>query len=264
MILSIVAVLLITVQMMSPAIAEDDTEFYPAQGYPGYSSATGSFMVSSLSIVQTGLLAFYRVHGQWPLNWQAVEDEWFAGQKLYGFQLEAINPDDRSLEFAGDVAYLGEQPDGSALVIMLQDVGSMRPFIINLPPPKNYYKRFREADQFMQSRGFEQEKLFASYLSDAAKLKQFAMVYEMSTAIANFFIVHHRYPADMRELLRSELCPIPGGMLNPVTRLPFRFDGSANDLRYRTGTGDDGREWYSLEDIEESGEPSLVARSNLY
>src|SRR5688572_2960368 len=114
----------------------DETTVDPA--YPGYSASTDSLMVSGLEIVQTGLLAYYRLHGQWPANWKQVEDDWLAGGKILSPQLHEIAPDDQVLDIDGDIVYMGPQPDGTALIAILQGDGSIRPYLLNVQAPNPY------------------------------------------------------------------------------------------------------------------------------
>jgi hypothetical protein len=163
--------------------------------------------------------------------------------------MELVDPDDRSLDFHGDVYYEAPSQSGQAgkihslkglsgATIAYQDIWTGNTLVETL-------------QAFAQVREVNLNK----YLNDVRWLKFISIRQEVRMAIDRFHRIRLRYPRDVAELLQSGLTPIDSDSVNPLTGQPFYLDGRALDFYY--GVSADGNN-YSFYHTEENAQRAQI------
>jgi len=151
----------------------------------------------------------------------------------------AINPDDGRLDYLGDAMYMppaGSSPPSIEIMVEIGD-GMIHEKEISLP--RSYSERF---STWMPQ--------FNSLAGDFNRLKQFAIVHQLSNAVLYHSGKYGEPPQSWDELLASEYSPIDHSSINPLTGDVFHGDGRANDILYEyLGDG-----FVTLLPVNESGE----------
>src|SRR5690606_2646904 len=194
-----------------------------SEEYPGSGKEITVRLADAL--VSNGARCYYRANGRFPDNWDEVVASGIGSKYLVGYQLEKINPDDPTLNFPGDVYY--ENNRGTAFVHCMSLDGSQER--IRLQIPSTY-----EATLLLMQDNLEltvdQKSRVSEIISDEYQLQQFAILGSFSRSVELFRTIHDRYPADLQEFLNCGFSPVTDTTINPVTGVPFKFDGSAGDV----------------------------------
>ncbi|MEZ5338977.1 MAG: hypothetical protein R3F46_12025 [bacterium] len=194
-----------------------------SEKYPGNGSEITVRLADAL--VSTGARCFYRAYGRFPDNWDEVVASGIGSTSLMGYQLEMINPDDPTLNFPGDVYY--ENNRGTAFVHCMSLDGSQER--IRLQIPSTYEATLLQMQDSMALTDDQRSRVL-QIISDENQLQQFAILGSFSRSIELFRTIHDRYPSDLQEFLSYGFSPVADTTLNPVTGVPFKFDGSAGDI----------------------------------
>ena len=199
--------------------------------YPG----TGEEMIISIADTQVaqGARCFYKAYGRFPQSWAEVEEQGISSSNLLGYRMQPIDPDDSQLEFSGDVHY--EFNAGQAIVHTMDLHGEVND--LSLQVPGTYTSRFED---FIASGKLSEEQVerFHDYAANEAQLLQFAILGNISRSIRIYQDVHGSPPDSLTQFFASGISPVNENTINPLTGQPFRYDGSAGDVRIEfTDTG---------------------------
>lgn len=210
------------------SVAEEDSSvgqqhFSYAEAYPGRSTFDGRILDLPFSSAQFGLHAFQQVFGRWPQTWSEVVEAGLWQARLYGPQFETIDPDDREIDFGGDVVYehLATGPKLHTMRRTLQTI------------PLYKVRSFKESYQRIVDAGLGGSPADAALLEDESRLKLLAIVGACKSTLDNYTRLHRYPPATFDAFLRSGFGPISADSINPVTGQRFYGDGRANDVSYR-------------------------------
>jgi hypothetical protein len=216
--------------ILSASVALADEGTY-SENYPGLRSRGGVANVAD-SQVRNAIDAFQLVYGRNPGSWAEVVDSGLFDNELRGFQMEAIDPDDASIDFVSDL-YIdaGTQLDHDGNILLLDywnrntvDVGG--PVI-----EKGVSYKSRIADTLTYAG--DQSELIETWLKNEPQLIQFGHVHQLLAALTVYQWVNGKYPKTLTELIETGVGPLNAGSINPMTGQPYKFDGSRGDLLYQ-------------------------------
>lgn len=171
---------------------------------------------------------YYRAYGEFPATWQDLRQSGLQDAPLVGFQMQAIDPGDASLDFPGDVYF--ENRDGAGILHSMELNGEASEILLGIP--QSYAEQFSKLSEMLPMTEV-QARRFREYAADEKQLLQFAMLGSISRSLMIYPDVHGSAPATLDEYMNSGLCPITPSTINPVTGVPFRFDGSPGDITFR-------------------------------
>lgn len=212
----------------STALAGESTY---SENYPGLRSRGGVANVAD-SQIRNAIDAFQLVYGRNPASWAEIVDCGLFDNELRGFQMEAIDPDDANIDFVGDLYIDAEtQLDHDGNILLLDywnrstiDVGG--PVI---EPGASYESRIADTLTYAG----DQRELIDAWLANEQQLIQFGHVHQLLAALTVYQWVYGKYPKTLMELIETGVGPLHADSINPMTGLPYRFDGSRGDLLYQ-------------------------------
>ncbi len=214
-----------------------------APSYPG-KTVRGSYSVISTKFVQMGLQAYYKVYGQYPESWAAVRQAGIVQTAIPAIGGQWIDPDDSSLDYDDDIYYDASPMATGNLPRLLWSppVGNQHVETIRLEPPTTY-------DTFL---GMAPDMGFgpSPYVGDRESQRLFGALMCLEHMIIVYKKVHGDWPASQDAFFSSGLATIDKTSINPVTGQPFRFDGSAGDVRLEFG----GQRGYLLRHVGLDGQ----------
>jgi hypothetical protein len=194
----------------------------------------------NVTAIEWGLQGFYKVNGRWPSNWKEVRQSLIYQTDLYTVddKRRRIDPDDGSLDFAGDIVYV---PRSFPFLIYK---GKVLPQHVRLVPPQEYKQSLPLVEQgfrtgahinwqprVSRNYGFRADK----FLSNKDRLVQLAILGELRELSDESMHQLGFTMFTIDNLLKAQGSPIDRSSTNPVTRKPFKFDGSANDVMVMNG-----------------------------
>jgi hypothetical protein len=216
-------ILLFTI--IAHAAAEPAGTYVPDQSYLGRQKGSHAFVNVASHNVQVGLLMFYRLKERWPTSWQEVAVSGIWQTPLLGYKNESIDPDDRRLDFWGDVQY--DPSSDPPRVISLSFInGAVKNEHVVMRPIRTYRELFKKIDDS------EGGNRYSALLADKQRMLQFSIIGGIRRNLSFYKDIHRDYPRTFREFLESGLGPIDTGSRNPVTGLPFGGLGKPNDILY--------------------------------
>jgi hypothetical protein len=181
--------------------------------------------------VNFALMSYWMMYGRFPDHWSDVVSAGLVQRPLSIPGSGAVDPDDGSLDFAGDVAYFGAQPDGSCRFDALISIGDgMPPGVHSLkinPLEKTYAQLYSTSDNQSLQQMLQQDD-WLRLMGIASVLGQQLMTYAWARPGEKF---------TLDEFLHSGYAPVDENSINPVTQQPLKFDGSAMNLRLITPNG---------------------------
>jgi hypothetical protein len=204
----------------------------PRDGYPGV-GLDGELHYIALNKVMLGTYCFHKVYARWPVDWAEVRDSGIVQVPLMGFDLQEIDPDEASVTEFGDLHYAYDPTTGNATVHVAVNKGGFAIEHHPLSAGRTYQQWFAIFDEGHASLGIQSDSYVSRYSEDTDKLRQFAILNQIYSNLELFKSIKGDYPHTIAEFLRSGLGPVDDSSINPVTGLPFRFDGSPNDIFYR-------------------------------
>lgn len=172
-------------------------------------------------------MRYYMVYGRWPGSWEDVRT---AGLCLTETRTPAgrpVDPDDGSLDFDDDFIF---QPplDGKPPHLVLRLDASESGIIDQaVPTPLTYSDVLGRLEE--GNPGYD---LVNSYLSDPARLTQWAIAGQLTHRIQTFRYLKGRFPKTLDEFLASGMAVVDTTSINPLTGRTYAGDGSANDFYY--------------------------------
>jgi hypothetical protein len=207
----------------------------------------GKRLDAASSLIQYSLHAYYRLHGSWPGSWKEVVDSGLFTGTLTTPAGQVTDPDDKRLDFVNDLYYDPTVQDGNVLVLAQIGSASHPLQYIWMTPCATYDYRLQDAASNDSS------GCYSAYLKDSKRQQQFAQLFLLSRGTDLFVMVKNRLPDSITDLVNSGLCSFSTMPLNPYTGLPYRCDGSANDIIYKKMDESDGKSAYLLRHILADG-----------
>jgi hypothetical protein len=125
--------------------------------------------------------------------------------ELRGHSGESIDPDDKQLDFPGDIQY--DYHDGSPRLVWFHPDSHPRQVIRLLKEPKTYSELLQEKLARGGSEAAHAEALILAPSNPDRKSKV-ALVNLCRVMLTFYFVQHHQYPTNWNEFARSAFCPI--------------------------------------------------------
>jgi hypothetical protein len=213
-----------------PVGFEEAKQFFPDWSYPGWMSGHTGFTDLAFAQVMSGVQSYSRVYGHLPTSWAEVVNAQIWQTPLIGLNFEQIDPDDGRLDFFGDVLYspLSNPPSLMTLSYFGERKLSTQGQQVTVLP--SYASEFGKVGE-----AYVPE--VAAMLGNDKLLRQFAILRGIQHSLNLYTVIHGHQPVTLAEFLASGLGPINEHSINPVTGLPFKGDGSANDILYKSYVG---------------------------
>ncbi|MCB1221002.1 MAG: hypothetical protein H7A35_08295 [Planctomycetales bacterium] len=210
--LTVLAMLMLS-SLTASAQQADEMPANPAGYYPA-------------RFIEHAVNRYYRVFGEMPGDWASLVASGIYPHQLTGPEGQVVDPDDGQLDFPGD-AYLQGSANFFTLVSENRDGSENRRILVQGETYVNQFKRIRLSRHLLP----EHDARLKSYESNMDKLVQFAQVGLLNQAIQDYHGVFGMYPDTMEDLFSTGFTPINPDTPNPVTGVPYKFDGSPGDLR---------------------------------
>lgn len=195
-------------------------------GYPGnFSVPDGSEIVAvniALRMVQEGVYAYQLAFGDWPDSWQEVVSSGICQVAITSPQGYAVDPDDNSLDFMWDVAYIPPADYYTPpKTIALMDVNG--PFVSTDPFESN-----NSLEKAVASLPEAEAQPFHGLVEDMEWRKMAAI----KQYCERMMLSHYRLSCwqTWEEFVNSPWSPVNAQALNPLTGASFRFDGGPQDF----------------------------------
>lgn len=213
---------------LSAALAQSSgPQFDPS--YPGFRPDDGTAVAVDVafSAVQSGVQAYYRIHGSWPATWSQVVQEGIYQAPLPAFQGGTIDPDDSSLDFLGDLHYISGDGTGSPQVLRSGDSSrGGNVFSTPLEGPFTYEALISTPGPA----GLLEE--YSPYLADTGMMSLFGIIHCAADGLDLYRTVYGELPDDWNAFCQSGLSPTGTSGRNPATGKAILGDGSAGDIYY--------------------------------
>jgi hypothetical protein len=222
-----VLALAITVVGWLTAHAESEIRQAVDPAYPGFASETGILTYYAMELVQNASNVFYMLHGRWPVSFAEIRKEGLIQTDLLGFRLDVINPDDGTLDYAGDVVFLYNKQDDSVSVRFLDMRGRPRMFTLTERP--------RTIDALLSlpdpvDLPVEQQGALARQKGNLPLHKAYCLISMIKGGFATFISVHGRQPYSWDELSSSKLAGLDKNSINPLTGKKIDGLGGPNGI----------------------------------
>jgi hypothetical protein len=178
---------------------------------------------------------YYKTHGEWPGSWAEVVASGIVTVQLRSVHGKLINPDDGSLDFVGDLQYVFQGSQTPPMIASLKQGGGVRQTRLGeAGTPKHLSQRWETVPA-----GVSDTRWAASGLPalgrDQRRYQQISVLGAYHAAIKLYLGIHGTY-CDWQTLQSSGLGPHAPGTINPLTGVPWKGDGSPNDLLLRSST----------------------------
>jgi hypothetical protein len=174
---------------------------------------------------------YYSTYETWPVSWQAIVDSGIFTAPLLSTRGRNINPDDGKLDFAGDIQYMFKGAQEPPMLAQLLKNGRVKYLrFSDRTKPLTYSERWKKGPA-----GYPEAMWKATGLTELganrARYQQMAVQSAFHSAASLHLLIHGGY-CDWNALQASGLSPHAPGTINPLTRKPWKGDGSPNDLLY--------------------------------
>jgi len=199
--------------------------------------------VQPTNLVRGGIRQFYKVFEQFPAHWSDVVGAGICQVTLAGPEGQVIDPDDATLDFPGDVRYLGLE-SGSPRVAFLSSEGTTQNVGVNTPTP--YAQILTRADQAHLQYGDPDNAVLTSFMTRRDWLRLFAIDGLLESALRQYTVANGEQPASIDEFLDSGFSPIDRDSINPVTGEHFTFDGAPRNFFVGLSAGSSPEEGLSV------------------
>jgi hypothetical protein len=196
--------------------------------YPGFNPQTGAVICYSKNVISNGARLYCMVHGAWPENFAALEESGIIQQKLRGYQLDVIDPDDSSLDFAGDVTYRYIASSDQVSISWLDPAGR--------PAFETLSKKPASVSELLSRVDLEERMDTAELLGNLPLLRSFALMGMIRRGHADFVMLNGREPANWSELAASGLTGLDQQSALPLNGKLLDGTGKPGGLRIGPGT----------------------------
>ena len=239
--------------LMGTALAQDAPEI--SDDYPGL-KANGGILVVAMSDVQSAVAAYQRVYGNMPTSWQEIKGCGLFDKDLVAYNMQVIDPDDKKIDFKGDV-YLDvdtlSDTSGDLLMFSMWGLAGNRISRMKLEYYPGYAELFANIKQDPDLDA-ENSNILDAWLENEDQLIQFGHLHMIGKLLSDYRDIHGEYPEHLSEMVSAGIGPLTMSSINPVTGVPYRYDGSRGDISYsRTidGTG------YMLQHVDLHFNPTI-------
>jgi hypothetical protein len=204
-------------------------------------SADGKMLIdASLDRAKFGVLYYYRLHGAWPQNWRAVEEDGLVTASLTTPDGKAIDLDDGKTDFQWDIRYEyrgsntprfieSESATGQHEVVheIEQAHGNLR---------LQTFAEILEKIKSKQSLEGQKHNLTLARCADSGWLKSFAAACVMQQLMEDYWLLKGNVGswADFR---KSAFFPQSDSAIDSLTGRPWAADGTPNSLVWTNSTG---------------------------
>lgn len=181
------------------------------------------------------MVADYRLRGHWPERWADVVAEGIFQTRLTSPDGSVIEPDDGHLDFMYDLVYEpSEDLQGVAHCWFAFDDEGLVTKRTDLEPGQTYADYFEISEQVIRQAGDDPPvERYQDYLGDDNMLRLFAILHCLNRGSVWIYTnLVGGYPPSAEALIDSGYSCVDMNSINPVTGLPFRFDGSPGDIGY--------------------------------
>ncbi len=184
------------------------------------------------NLVNFGLSSYGRAFGHFPDTWAQVVEAGIVQVELSVPGYGVVDPDDTNLDFEGDVAYLGVQPDGSCkFAWKQQQTDNMAP-----APGVKVCSIGSKSPSLSELFTSSASPSLMAKADDERWLKLSAMASVLSYSLSIYDMHMRGAPYTLEDFFSSGYSSIPAGSINPVTNAPLTFDGEASNLIMKPGS----------------------------
>jgi hypothetical protein len=188
-----------TVLLLSTVAASADPSNATERNWPYY------------TVLQVSIRDYFIVNGEWPATWQAVRDAGLFTARTKTVDGLTIDPDDNSLDFAGDIVYTYHGLEQPELTVWSIERGEK--FIADRRIPAVTGGKASESEL------------------DAVQMR---LLNNLFQAVGHFAFNHGRLPVSWNEFVDSGVTPIDSLSVNPLTGQRYTGAGIPGDFLFET------------------------------
>jgi hypothetical protein len=187
-------------------------------------------VTTTYSQLEISILDYYIVYGAWPASWQAVRDSGLFTAATATADGQAIDPDDNSLDFAGDIIYTYHGQAQPELTVWDTQNGQ----------------------KFVAARHVPAIKASSATSPSDVDPVNLRLLATLSQDFLHFAVANGRLPNSWSEFIDSGVTPIDSRSVNPVTGQTYAGNGARGDFLFETRKNSSGRtevqlQWMNLQ-----------------
>jgi hypothetical protein len=213
------------------ATAQVNNDFGVPDDYPGLIGTGEARSLINVSQLQAkcGILYYYKLHGAWPADWNAVVSSGLFTAPLLNPYGQVITPDDGRIDFDHDLQFsMGTGWNPPRLI--LYRLGSKRNFVYtDMPRSVKTFKQILAESSARRLEGVPQS-MFAMRAGDSTWLAAYASGCVLNKLLLEAGINRPGEINTWDDYVRSGFFPHSPQSLNPLTGRPWVADGAPGSL----------------------------------